>query len=402
MNKKIVSRILIAVMIICLAGVIYYPVQYFFEKEGTETDMEALREMRRAALTTGAAPAATDGQGMEDEAGDGTKESAASGPVSTGAAVVNSDSNGNAADAEGSGQPHAAPTDAQPVISRTPEVTEAPEATQTPEAAQTPEATQTPEAAQAPGESAAPETAQTTAPACEPVPEITPVPTPAPTVFDRYYRKDGTLPYSAKEAVRFDPARILPQYQAIYEQNNDLVGWLHIPGTLIDYPVLQSEIPDFYLRRDFYGNPNDNGQLILDSSCDPWTPSYNLVISGHNMKSGMMFGRLTQYSSKEFWARHKLITFDTLMEEGTYVVFAAFYSADYDVDEKGFRYNADIQYRLDAEVWLEEVYANQEYSTGIDVKFGDEILTLTTCVYYRENGRFVVVARKLREGEVIK
>jgi len=224
--------------------------------------------------------------------------------------------------------------------------------------------------------------------------------TPVPT--DRRYRESAALPYDQRDAVELDEDLILPQYREIYGQNEDLVGWLYIPGTPIDYPVLQSEVQDYYLRRDFYGRSNENGQLILDHSCDPWTPSYNLVISGHNMKNGTMFGSLANYASRSYWRNHKTLTFDTLMREGTYVVFAAFYSADYDVDEEGFRYNADIQYRLDAELWLEEVMENREYDTGIDVEFGDEILTLTTCLYQRENGRFVVVARRVRDGEVIE
>ena len=188
----------------------------------------------------------------------------------------------------------------------------------------------------------------------------------------------------------------------IFAQNEDLVGWLSIPGTSIDYPVLQNEVRDYYLDKDFYGDENKNGQLILDTACDPWTPSYNLVISGHNMKSGEMFGNLEEYASKNYWKKHKVLTYDSLIREGEYVVIAAFYSADYDVDEEGFRYNADIQYRLDTEIWLEEVFQNSIYKTGIDAGFGDEFLTLTTCFYHREDGRFVVVARRIREGEVFE
>ena len=86
-----------------------------------------------------------------------------------------------------------------------------------------------------------------------------------------------------------------------------------------------------------------------------------------------------------------------------YVVFACFYSADYDEDEEGFRYNADIQYNMEAKKWLREIEINQLYDTEIDVQFGDEFITLTTCNRARHrNGRFVVVARKVREGETIE
>ena len=230
-----------------------------------------------------------------------------------------------------------------------------------------------------------------------PVPTVEPTPTP-----DRSIRKDA-LPYPAKEKVTLDRKKILPELQDIYLINQDLVGWLNIPDTIIDYPVVQCADREFYLDHDFYRKENINGQIILDTTCDAWTPSYNLIISGHHMKNGSMFGNLPLYTSKSYWEKHKIIHFDTLMTRSDYVVFAAFYSADYDEDEKGFRYSADIQYRLDAEMWLEEVWENQLYDTGVDARFGDEFITLTTCNRARHrNGRFVIVARKLREGETIE
>ena len=91
------------------------------------------------------------------------------------------------------------------------------------------------------------------------------------------------------------------------------------------------------------------------------------------------------------------------MERKQYVVFAAFYSADYDEDEEGFRYNVDIRYRLEARKWLEEIENNRLYDTEIDVAFGDEFITLTTCNRARHrNGRFVVVCRRIREGEIFE
>ena len=118
------------------------------------------------------------------------------------------------------------------------------------------------------------------------------------------------------------------------------------------------------------------------------------------MNSGKMFGNLSSFNSKSFWDSHKIVYFDTLLEQKKYVIFAAFFSADYDVDEEGFRYNADIQYNIDAKTWLRDIRKNQEYDTEIDVEFGDEFLTLTTCnTAKRTDGRFVVVCRRIREGE---
>ena len=230
-------------------------------------------------------------------------------------------------------------------------------------------------------------------------PGTTPEPSPTP---DRDVRV-GALPYPMKEKIELDEAKILPELKDIYALNHDLAGWILIPDTVIDYPVVQTQNSEFYLDHDFYGESNINGQIILDANCDPYTPSYNLVISGHHMKNGSMFGKLPEYRSKSYWEKHKTLEFDTLMTRKQYVIFAAFYSADYDEDEEGFRYNADIQYRREVEHWLDEVRENQLYDTGIDVAFGDEFLSLTTCDRSRHReGRFVVVCRKVREGETFE
>ena len=240
-----------------------------------------------------------------------------------------------------------------------------------------------------------PSEAPTATPTPSPTPRITPV--PSPTV-NRYERTQA-LPYTEKEKIEFDERRMLPELREIYALNNDLIGWIQIPDTVIDYPVVQSEDEDFYLHHDFFGNSNSNGQIILDNQCDPYTPSYNLIISGHRMNNGSMFAGLAKYQSEDYWEAHRYVHFDTLMSRGVYIVFGAFYSADYDEYEEGFRYNADIKYRLDAIQWLEEIRENQLYDTGVDVQFGDEFITLTTCNYTRRNGRFVLVCRRLREGE---
>lgn len=257
---------------------------------------------------------------------------------------------------------------------------------------ETPFATEIPRIA--PPETIAP--SATASPAPSPTPRITVQPTPTP---NRRVRS-GALPYPEKERIELDEALILPEYRELYALNEDIVGWITIPNMKINYPVVQSEDNDFYLDHDFFGETNNNGQIILDELCDPYTPSYNLVVSGHSMKNGSMFGELPYYKDKGFWRRNPIVYFDTLMERREYVIFAAFFSADYDVDETGFRYNADIQYRLDAEQWLAEIEANQLYDTKIDAEFGDEFLTLTTCSKaHHEDGRFVVVCRRVREGE---
>ena len=242
---------------------------------------------------------------------------------------------------------------------------------------------------------------ETPAPRSPTVWNVTPTPEPSPTPVWAEYT--GPLPYPMLEKVELDTNAILPELRDIYDLNHELVGWITIPGTVIDYPVVQCQDNDYYLEHDFYGNSNINGQIILDNQCDPYTPSYNLILSGHHMKNGSMFGDLPEYRNQVYWEKHKLIEFDSLMFRKQYVVFAAFYSADYDENEEGFRYNANIQYNMEAKHWLREIEENQLYDTGIDVRFGDEFITLTTCNRARHrNGRFVVVCRRVREGETFE
>ena len=239
--------------------------------------------------------------------------------------------------------------------------------------------------------------ASTQAPTPSPEPTSTPEPTPT---INRFARSNYAAPYPEKTKVELDVDKILPQYREIYSMNPDFVGWITIPGMNVDYPMVQTENSEFYLEHDFFGEKNANGQIILDTNCDPYTPSYNLVISGHNMKSGKMFGNLVNFMYKSYWEKHMTMQVDTLMESKQYVIFACFFSADYDVDEEGFRYNADLQYAQDVKQWLKEIKENEVYDTGIDVRFGDEFVTLTTCnKSRRKDGRFVLVARRIRPGE---
>ena len=224
-----------------------------------------------------------------------------------------------------------------------------------------------------------PELDATPIPAAEPAPTHAPEPKPTPFVFDE--------------------SRILPEYKALYEENRDLVGWLKIDGTMVDYPVLQREDEEYYLTRDFYGNNNANGQLILDAQCDPFTPDMHLVISGHDMKSGKMFGTLQKYASERFGRQHPIIEFDSLFWQGRYRLIAAFQTWDYHKRADGFRYNVNIRYRLELMKYLEELDQIKLYDTGVPVEFGDQLITLSTCSTQTDDGRFVVVARRLREGE---
>ena len=384
MNKKL-KIVLVLVAVVCFGVALWYPIdQYMQEKQNLET-MDMLTSMRDAGKQGAATETPAVSDSPEEAADEPTPEPADEQP---GADVNQPEAQPAAADAE-----HPVSPTQQPAAP-----TAAPMAAQT--VGTQPVAT-VPAGTDAIGSTAAVETPAPTA-TPTPTPEPTPSPSPSPTPDRRVYT--GPLSWPQIEKVALDEDKILPQYRELYELNGDMVGWLTIVDTRIDYPVMQSADNTYYLNHDFLHNENENGLLILDNKCDPYTPSYHQVVSGHNRKNNLMFSNLySYYDIKYNWNRHKFIQYDSLMEERTYVVFAAFYSADYDVDEEGFRYNADLQYSVDVEQWLKEIDAAKLYDTGIDVQFGDEFLTLTTCNNNRRrNGRFVVVCRRVREGETFE
>lgn len=184
-------------------------------------------------------------------------------------------------------------------------------------------------------------------------------------------------------------------YEELAVENPDFVGWLSIPDTLIDYPVMDTpQEPEYYLRRAFDGSYAVSGSLFVGEGCAPG--SAHVIIYGHNMNDGSMFGSLAQYAEKDYAAAHPVIRFDTLAEAGEYRVLAAFYSHAYTSDEEGFRYYryTDLS---QPEAFVDYVQKAKEaslYNTGVEAHQGGRLLTLSTCSYHRENGTFVVVAVK--------
>lgn len=195
---------------------------------------------------------------------------------------------------------------------------------------------------------------------------------------------------------------ILSQYRELHEINNHMVGWLKIEGTVIDYPVLEVEGDnDYYLKKDFYGNESKWGQIIFDYRCDYETPSTNIILHGHHMADGTMFGGLKKYLKKSYYKEHKYIQFDTLYEEGEYEIFAVFKSKVYNNVDEVFKYYNFINAYTEEEFneYIRNVKELALYDTGITPVYGDELLALSTCEYSQENGRLVVVARKIKKAE---
>lgn len=181
-------------------------------------------------------------------------------------------------------------------------------------------------------------------------------------------------------------------YQGLKEQNPDFYGWLSIEGTAIDYPVMYTpEDPEHYLRRAFDGTDSHSGVPFLDGSCFPGCG--NALIYGHNLNTGGMFSDLLAYEDEEFRRDHPVIQFDTLTSQGTYAVFAVFYTAVSGTPEAFPYYQyTDLRDEAAFSAYVEGVTQSSLYDTGITPQSGDALLTLSTCSYHAADGRFVVVA----------
>lgn len=217
-------------------------------------------------------------------------------------------------------------------------------------------------------------------PTAVPEPTASPEPTPQPT-----------------------PEPVENPYQDSFLANEDMAAWLVVPDTPIDYPVMWTPRDEnYYLRRGFDGKSNQNGCLILDTdSClSPLTT--NLIIHGHNMKSGAMFGELDNYKEESFFQDHREMQLHT--EEGirTYEVVAVFLSEVYKKTDQVFKFyqffQADTQEEFDD--FYKNIKALSLYDTGVTAEYGDHFLTLSTCAYHAERGRFVVVARETGYEEI--
>ncbi|MCM1102437.1 MAG: class B sortase [Clostridium sp.] len=194
----------------------------------------------------------------------------------------------------------------------------------------------------------------------------------------------------------WDAPVMLSKYIALYEENNDLVGWLSIEDMKIDYPVMQNEDDEYYLHHDFYGADSKYGCLYVREQAD-LSGGTNFIIYGHNMKDGSMFGDLDLYLKEDFYKEHSLIFFDTLYEERRYEILAVFRSQVYNADEDVFKYYQF--YEADTREEFDDFYDNVKelslYDTGVTAEFGDTFLTLSTCAYHVTDGRLVVVAKRV-------
>lgn len=183
--------------------------------------------------------------------------------------------------------------------------------------------------------------------------------------------------------------------KALKEQNSDLKGYIQIDDTNISYPVMQNGT--FYLYKNLNKNNSSLGTPFLASYCDI-EKDKNLIIYGHNMKSGKMFSDLVKYKNYNFYQNHKIIKFYTLKNDVTikseYEIVFVFKTA---INDENFKYYNYYKLNEESEYieFIENCKSIELYNTGIKTNFNDRFITLSTCEYSQTNGRMVVVARKI-------
>ncbi len=213
-----------------------------------------------------------------------------------------------------------------------------------------------------------------------------------------------------------DPLVLLDSMKSFTEENKDSAGWITVGGTSIDNIVMQTDNNDYYLDHDFYGRYSQPGTVFADFRCVvndyDFNQSDNIIIYGHNQANGTMFGTLQKYkitkqntSKFDFYLQHPTFTFSNLYEEYTYKIIALFVcevEPEQTRDGNVFDYHNYIRFGTNERTYGEFISNVEERSqiiTGVDVQEGDKFLTLSTCSNEFEPSRFVVIGRRVRDGE---
>ena len=268
--------------------------------------------------------------------------------------------------------------------------TEAPAATASPTPTQA--ATPTPGATATPTTIPTPDATATPAPTAAPT--ASPTPTPLPLV------EDVPLPTPNEDTIVFSlPTEPPPQesFAELLRYNPDTVGFLTI-GETVDLPVVQRENDnEYYLTHAYSGEEAREGALFLDGANR--LSDENLIVYGHNMRNGTMFGELSSFGEREFLLKNAVVRFDTLYENALYVPFAMFEASMDENDGHYFDVRQIVFDETSFELFVLKLRGRSVFDVPVAVEYGDQLLTLVTCSYNDDDGRYIVALRKLREGE---
>lgn len=189
--------------------------------------------------------------------------------------------------------------------------------------------------------------------------------------------------------------QILDRFTELFAQNSDLGGWVAIDGTNVNYPVMFTpENPEIYIHLSFSKKKSMSGVPFIGAGCTIQPRSDNIILYGHHMKNGTMFADIVKYKNKDFWREHPVIHFGTLYDEGDYAVFAVLATDLREAKTLRCYTFLNAKDEADFEDFLDGIRGAALYDTGIAVNYGDDLLTLSTCAYHTNDGRFVILAKR--------
>ena len=194
-----------------------------------------------------------------------------------------------------------------------------------------------------------------------------------------------------------DSLKRIAQVKKLQEEYKNIIGWIEIKDTNISYPVVQGKDNEFYLTHDYKGDKAERGAIFLDSNYNWDISGNNFMIYGHYMLNDEMFTDLTKYVKEDFYKKHPIIRFTTENKDAEYDIIAVFRSKVYNKSDKNvFKYYQFINSESEKEYnnFIKNIKEESLYEIEETAKYGEQLITLTTCSYHTEDGRFVVVGRK--------
>lgn len=202
-----------------------------------------------------------------------------------------------------------------------------------------------------------------------------------------------------------------PDYSALYEKNSDFIGWISVPNTSINYPVVQCDNNDYYLSNNFFKARDARGAIFMDYRNNPVNLDSNTVIYGHNCYNTNMFSELTKFQNIDFYKSTPVFEFNTVEKEYKWKIYGVFITTAKPEEDNDYVFNYTYQH-MDGEnfdEFIEEINKRRLYVTDVDINDDDKMLILSTCVRsldkyeklkkYKADARLVVVARAVRDGE---
>ncbi len=209
------------------------------------------------------------------------------------------------------------------------------------------------------------------------------------------------------EWVQTDLSEELPEIQddfkALFDANQDIVGWLTV-GEQTDNPVVQRD-NDYYLTHNFFGRSDSNGTLFLNQANHIWPRDKILLIHGHALRTGQMFGSLRKYKDEAYVRTHPIITFRTIYEDAPHCfVPIAGFDASMEMENRWFFDVLQFNFASPEEQtnYLELIQSLSYWHTPVKTETNDNLLILITCSYMHSNGRFILICRELRKEETIE